>query len=163
MSSAVFIDTSAFYALASETDNEHTAARAIREQLKRDATRLVTTNYVFLETVSLLQRRHGMEVAKRFGDFVGEEVEIIWMTELQHRASWDYWKQRGMRGLSLVDCSCMTVMRESGIRRVFGFDDQFRSAGFILLDTPPAPDRVAEPAGVYRAKRPSGRSSSRSA
>ena len=154
MTARVFVDTSAFYALASETDQEHVAARAIREALKQDAAQLLTTNYVFLETVSLLQRRHGMEAAKRFGDFVGEEVELLWMTESQHGAAWEYWKQRGLRGLSFVDCSCVAVMRELGIHQVFGFDEQFRAAGLALLDAPPPPDRVAEPRSVHRIAAP---------
>lgn len=153
MSSTVFVDTSAFYALASETDQEHATARAIRERLKHDAARLLTTNYVLLESVSLLQRRHGMSAAKRFGDFVAEEVEMVWITESQHRAAWDYWKQRGTRGWSLVDCSCIAVMRARGIQRVFGFDEQFRTAGLTLLDAPPPPDRVAERRGTYRVSR----------
>ena len=150
MTAKVFVDTSAFYALASETDHEHATARAIREALKQDAARLLTTNYVLLETVSLLQRRHGMGAAKRFGDFVSEEVELLWITEPQHDAAWNYWKQRGARGLSLVDCSCVVVMRELGMQQVFGFDEQFRAAGLTLLDAPPPPDRVAERQGVYR-------------
>ena len=156
MTAKVFVDTSAFYALASETDDEHAAACAIREALKREAVNFLTTNYVFLETVSLLQRRHGMAAARRFGDFAAEEVTLVWMTEPQHRAAWDYWKQRGMRGLSLVDCSCVVVMRELGIQRVFGFDEQFRAAGLTLLDAPPPPDRVAEGRGAYRAGRARG-------
>ena len=94
-----------------------------------------------------------METATRFGDFVGEEVDVVWITESQHRAAWGYWKQRGMRGLSLVDCSCVVVMHEMGVRRVFGFDEQFRAAGFTLLNAPPSPDRVAERRGVYRTGR----------
>ena len=154
MSAKVFVDTSAFYALVSETDQEHATARAIREQLKREAAPLLTTNYVLLESVSLLQRRHGMGAAKRFGDLVGEEVDVVWITESQHRAAWEHWKQRGIRGLSLVDCSCVVVMHELGVRRVFGFDEQFRTAGLTLLDTPPQPDRVAERRAVYRTGRP---------
>mgnify|MGYP001605384452 CR=1 FL=1 len=152
MSSKVFVDTSAFYALVSETDQEHATARTIREHLKREAAPLLTTNYVFLESVSLLQRRHGMEAAKRFGDLIGEEVDVVWVTASQHRAAWEYWKQRGVRGLSLVDCSCVVVMHELGVRQVFGFDEQFRTAGFTLLDSTPPPDRVAEGRGAYRTK-----------
>ncbi len=153
MSSKVFVDTNAFYALVSETDQEHATARSIREALQNEPAYLLTTNYVFLETVSLRQRRHGMKAATRFGDFVGEEVDVVWIAASQHRAAWEYWKQRGMRGPSLVDCSCVVVMRELGVRRVFEFDEQFRTAGFTLLDTPPAPDRVAERRGVYRTSR----------
>ncbi len=148
----VFVDTSAFYALVCETDRVHAAALAIHEHLKRDAAQLLTTNYVFLESVSLIQKRHGVDRTKQFGDFVSKHVEVMWITASQHRAAWDYWKQRGMRELSLVDCSCIAVMRECGIQRVFGFDDQFRTAGFTVLDVPPVPDRAAERRGSYRAE-----------
>jgi len=153
MSAKVFVDTSAFYALVSETDQEHATACAIRAQLKREATPLLTTNSVLMESISLLQRRHGMGAAKRFGDLVGEEVDVVWITGSQHRAAWEHWKQRGIRGLSLVDCSCVVVMHELGIRQVFGFDEQFRTAGLTLLDSAPPPNHVAERRGSYRAER----------
>ena len=146
-----FVDTSAFYAMASETDQAHVTARAVHEQLKRDNTPLVTTNYILLETVSLLQRRHGVAYAERFGDSVIEEVELIWMTLTQHRAAWKLWKERRNRGLSLVDCSSFVVMRELHMPHAFAFDEQFQEAGFILLDHPG--DRVAERRGVYRTGR----------
>ena len=148
-----FVDTSALYALMMPEDTHHQAAQACFESLQVADTMLVSTNYILLECATLLQRRHGMEAAKRFGDFIGEEVDVVWITESQHRAAWGYWKQRGMRGLSLVDCSCVVVMHEMGVRRVFGFDEQFRAAGFMLLDAPPPPDRVAERRAVYRTGR----------
>ena len=148
----VFVDTSAFYALACKTDRVHASALAIHERLKDEAAQLLTTNYVFLESVSLIQKRHGVDRTKQFGDFVSTHITLLWMTELQHRAAWDYWKQRGMRGLSLVDCSCVVVMREMGIQHVFGFDDQFRGAGLTLLSAALPPDRVAERRGTSRPK-----------
>lgn len=145
----VFVDTSAFYALASETDSAHGVASEIYAQLKAAGAAFVTTNYVFLEAVSLLQRRHGVEEAERFGDFVAETVEMIWMTARQHQAAWEHWTGRRARGLSLVDCSCFMVMRDLDIRDVFAFDAQFQQAGFHVF-TPD--DRVAERPGVYRVK-----------
>ncbi len=146
----VFVDTSAFYALASETDGAHRVASEIYAQLQAAEAVFVTTNYVFLEAVSLLQRRHGVEEAERFGDFVAETVEMIWMTARQHQAAWEHWTGRRARSLSLVDCSCFTVMRDLEIRDAFAFDEQFRQAGFHVL-TPD--DRVAERVGTYRVRR----------
>lgn len=149
----VFVDTSAFYALAAENDRAHRTAQAIHEELKRTAVPLVTTNYVLLECISLLQRRHGVEHAERFGDFVGQQVDVVWLTQDQHRAAWANWKQRGIRKLSLVDCSCFVVMRQLGIQHAFAFDEQFPQAGFTVLNPPQSPDRVEEPRGRYRVKR----------
>ena len=147
----VFVDTSAFYALASETDRWHASARALHEQLKRDGDGFVTTNYVILEAVSLLQRRHGVSEAERFGDGVADRADVVWIEAAQHRAAWKLWRERHNRGLSLVDCSSFVVMRDREIRRAFAFDEQFREAGFTLLQPPP--DRVAERRAVYRAGR----------
>ncbi len=149
----VFVDTSAFYALVSENDHAHQAARAIHEGLKHAAAPLVTTNYVLLECVSLLQRRHGMSHAERFGDFVSQQVDVVWLTRDQHQAAWTYWKQAGMRKLSFVDCSCFIVMRHLGLQRAFAFDEQFAQAGFTTLNPTQFPDRVEEPRGAYRVKR----------
>lgn len=145
-----FVDTSAFYALASKTDEAHARAYAIHEGLKRDGVVLMTTNYVLLEAVALLQRRHGTAEAGSFGDFVMERVELIWIDATQHRTAWKLWKERGRRNLSLVDCSCFVVMRELNIRHAFAFDDQFREAGFVLLSEPA--DRVAERRAGYRVR-----------
>jgi predicted nucleic acid-binding protein len=150
----VFVDTSAFYALAAPEDQVHQAAEVVHERLKADPSiLLVTTNYILLETVSLLQRRHGIGPAGRFGDSAIDQdrMSVIWLAATQHRAAWRLWKERGRRGLSLVDCSSFIVMREQGIRSAFAFDEQFREAGFTVLVQPQ--DRVAEPRGTYRAAR----------
>lgn len=147
----VFIDTSALYALVVENDKAHEAAQRIRAGLEMVAEQALTTNYVLLETVSLLQKRQGYALAERVGDLVIEQVEILWVDAAQHREAWRLWKHEHLRGLSLVDCASFVVMRESGIRRAFAFDEHFRRAGFELL-MPPS-DRVAEKRGVYRAGR----------
>ncbi len=146
----VFIDTSAFYALISDTDAKHQVAVSIHERLKQDATELLTTNYVLLECVSLLQRRYGFSEAARFGDLVEHEVRVVWLEQAQHQRAWEDWKQRGARSVSLVDCSCFVVMRELAIRQAFAFDEHFRTAGFQLLATPPRPGMAAERRGRYR-------------
>lgn len=146
----VFVDTSAFYALAAEEDRAHDAACQIHEHLRQSADALMTTNYVVLETISLLQRRHGVEAAERFGDGV-ERVQIVWMEADAHRAAWRVWKGRRLRGLSLVDCSSFEVMRRLNIQRAFAFDRQFAEAGFTVLGN--QTNGVAERKGSYRASR----------
>ena len=147
----VFVDTSAFYALVSATDHAHHRALAIHDRLKAEAIPLATSNYVFLEAFSLLQRRHGVEDAEQFGEFVSRHVELVWVGADQHRAAWDYWQRHRKRGLSLVDCSCFVVMQTLGVRHAFAFDEQFREAGFTLLQAPP--EMVGEARGAYRVGR----------
>lgn len=152
MTAKVFVDTSAFYALASETDAAHRTAQGIHESLKREAAVLTTTSYILLESISLLQRRHGVAAAERFGEWVSPHVDIVWVTQQDHQASWEYWKRYRSRGLSFVDCSSFVVMESLGVRRAFAFDRQFTSAGFALVEPPPE-ELVAEPAGSSRGVR----------
>ena len=151
---AVFVDTGAFYALCSDTDDAHAQATTVHEQLETDGTSLVTTNYVVLETVSLLQYRHGAALAERFGDSIVSGLEVVWIDETCHRDAWKFWKLHQRRGLSLVDCASFMVMRQQHIRRAFAFDQHFSEAGFSLLPgVGNGHGRVAEPAGRYRAHR----------
>ena len=152
----IFVDTSAFYALACETDEAHPRALVIHERLKREGTPFLTTNYVMLETVSLIQRRHGVACAERVSDAATEHTELVWIDADQHHAAWRMWKAQRKRELSVVDCACFVVMRERGIRAAFSFDEQFRAAGFALVEERPA-DRVEEPRARYRVRRAHGR------
>jgi len=147
----VFVDTSAFYALSSERDASHTRARDTYEHAKRLQALLVTSSYVVLETISLLQKRHGIAMAERFGDSVAGGVDVVWIDAGQHHMAWKLWKEQRQRGLSLVDCSSFAVMRDVGIRHVFAFDRQFEDAGFVPFS--PSADRVAERWAGYRVGR----------
>lgn len=53
----VFVDTSALYALLVETDDNHRAARTAASSFRDRDARLVTSSFVVLETVTLLQAR----------------------------------------------------------------------------------------------------------
>src|SRR5260370_16189420 len=61
----VFVDTSAFCALAARTDRNHRRARAFLRSLPRSGRGLLTSTDVFDETVTLLRHRlgHGTAVA----------------------------------------------------------------------------------------------------
>lgn len=56
---SVFVDTSAWFALASATDQDHQAARAIYRDLVDRNEVLVTTSYALAETMALIQYRLG--------------------------------------------------------------------------------------------------------
>ena len=61
---SVFVDTSAFYALADRTDRLHSSAVRFVETNER---LLVTSNFVVHETVTLIRMRLGHAAAVAFG------------------------------------------------------------------------------------------------
>lgn len=129
----VFLDTSAFYALSSSSDQDHARAKESLRRLIEGNAEFVSTNYILLECVSLLQRREGLDIAKRFVGRVTETVSILWINDTQHNRAWDYWNRAWKRDLSLVDCASFIVMKEEGIKEAFAFDKQFEEAGFRLV------------------------------
>ena len=147
----VFVDTSALYALMAPEDSKHQAAVSCFEGLQAEGAVLVSTNYILLECVSLLQRRHGFERANRFLVKASAMLDLAWIGAGEHLAAIRRWTQAGNRGLSLVDCTSFAVMDAQGLRRAVAFDAQFAQAGFDVL---PQADRVAERRSVYRAARP---------
>ena len=130
----IFIDTSALYALGSLSDEHHSKAKAVLKELLEKERELITSNYILLETISLLQRRQGLGAANRFIGAVSENTMVLWVDELLHKKAWDYWKKRWERDLSMVDCSSFILMHSEGIKEAFTFDKQFKSAGFLIVE-----------------------------
>ena len=125
-----FLDTSALYALLDRDDACHAeAARLWRWLLERDE-RLVTTNYVVVETVALVQRRLGLEAIRTLLDDVLPVVHVVWVDERLHDAACTALLASARPQASLVDWSSFEFMRRHGVRSAFAFHDDFRALGF---------------------------------
>ena len=83
----VFVDTSALYALLVETDDNHRAARTAASSSRDRDARLVTSSFVVLETVTLLQTRAGIAAVRIFYRDVLPLLTVAWVGEEHlHRA-----------------------------------------------------------------------------
>ena len=132
----VFVDTSALYALLVESDGKHRAARTAAQSLHNQDARLVTSSFVVLEAISLLQARFGVETVRVFYRDVLPLLKVLWVgEELLHRAMAALLAS-SQRGISITDWSSFTLMREREIERAFTFDDDFSRQGFELVPEP---------------------------
>ena len=130
------MDTSALYALLVESDDKHRTARSAAQSLRSQNARLVTSSFVVLEAVSLLQARFGVETVRVFYRDVLPLLKVVWASEeLLHRAMAALLAS-SRRGISITDWSSFTLMRERGIARAFAFDDDFTRQGFELVSAP---------------------------
>ncbi len=128
----VFADTSALLALLDAGEANHEAIAAAWDTLVvRD--RLVTTNYVVVETASLCQRRLGTALTHGFLRGVVPLIEVRWMNEEIHDRAVEALLAVGRRPLSLVDCASFALMREQGIERAFTLDRHFAEQGFECI------------------------------
>ena len=129
----LLVDTSAFYALMDRSDNHHeTAARLWVSLLKENYT-IITTNYVVLETLALLQGRLGFDAANIWCSDILGVVDVQWTDESTHSRAFELWLSLGRRKLSLVDCVSFVTLRRHNLEIVFGFDKHFSEQGFQLL------------------------------
>jgi predicted nucleic acid-binding protein len=126
----VFIDTSAFLAVLNRTDTQHQHAVHQWRELVESNSMLVCTNYVVVETLTLLQRRFGLEAVRTFENDFAPLLSVEWVDAETHRAGVSAVLTAGRRNLSLTDCVSFECMRRRGIRQAFTFDRHFAEQGF---------------------------------
>jgi len=129
----IFIDTSAFYALLDRDDaNNQKAAKAWTTLLGAEHT-LVTSNYILVEALALMQNRLGLEAVRGFQEDILPLITIEFVSQEMHRSGIAALLSASRRSLSLVDCISFEIMRSSGIKTVFAFDNHFKEQGFSVL------------------------------
>jgi len=129
----VFVDTSAFYAGFDQDDTNHKRARNAWTNLLVGDTRLLTNNYVLLETSALLQKRLGPAALRLFCRDVVPLLAVDWISQQRHQAGVEALIAAARRKLSLVDCISFQTMREYGSQTAFCFDPHFREQGFDTI------------------------------
>lgn len=127
----IFIDTSAFYAIMSEKDENHVKATLRWNTLLDEAgSILYTTNYIAVETNALLRNRLGMDIVRDFTHLILPVVTLLWIDDAIHHAATEASHSTGIAGPSLVDHSSFIIMQEHGITHALAFDEHFRQRGY---------------------------------
>ncbi|MHC1727401.1 MAG: type II toxin-antitoxin system VapC family toxin [Syntrophobacteraceae bacterium] len=128
----VFADTSSLFSMLVQDDYMHVRARLNYEHFRQSNTQLVTSSYVLLETMALLQRRVGLEAALDFDRNIVPLLDVIWVDEVWHDRAMQRLRTERNRRLSLTDCLSFEIMEELEIPTAFTFDGHFRERGFEI-------------------------------
>lgn len=129
----VFVDTSAFCALLDRDDDNHAGARSAWTGILDTETVAVTSSYVLVETVALLQSRLGLEAVRAFEDAMVPILHVEYVTGELHKLGMAALLVASRRRLSLVDCVSFEIMRRHGIDSSFTFDSHFKEQGFRAI------------------------------
>lgn len=127
------MDTGYFLALEIRTDENHERAlrhwRGCREEGLPD---LISTTYIFDETVTYLNARGLHTSALRIGNRLTESpsVDLVHVDRDLFHAVFELFSQRPDKRYSLTDCVSFVLMRKRGIVRAFAFDRHFEQEGF---------------------------------
>jgi uncharacterized protein len=128
----LFVDTSAWFAFANRKDSAH---RQVREILHEFPGKLVTSNAIFDETISLLRYRLGHKAAYVAGTVLLDPhtVDLMRVTTKDEQAAWQLFSHRNDQRCSFTDCTSFVIMKRLGLRKALALDEDFHVEGFELV------------------------------
>ncbi len=132
----IFVDSSAWVALADRHDRHHAAAADFYGRVSRgEFGQPITTNYVIQETLTLVARRLGPSRAATLATSMTQSRQLItfWIERVHHDGAIALMAQHDDKDWSVTDCTSFVVMRALGADTAFAFDADFAQAGFVVL------------------------------
>jgi len=125
----VFVDTSALYAYINSKDPDH---KKVKSYLASFGGQLMTTNFIFDETVTLVLARMGHDRAVLTGKtLLNPKVFAIMTVKISdERNAWKLFVNRPDKSYSFTDCTSFVIMRRLGIGKSLAVDPHFQQEGF---------------------------------
>lgn len=113
-------------------DRSERSHSRVRSLWRRDATELVTSDYVFDETVTVLKARAGHEASVAGGEALlsSARLTIEPITAEDFRAAWQIFGTHRDKLWSFTDCTSKTVIDRLGCNEVWALDVDFREMGY---------------------------------
>ncbi len=133
MINRVFVDTSAFVSFMDCKDPYYDEALQTFRSVQQRNVEIITTDFVFDETITVVQSRVGHGAAVSAGNHIlnSTVITLYWLdTEIKLRA-WEYFRRHRDKSYSFTDCTSFVLMKDMGIRHYIAFDGHFRQAGFV--------------------------------
>jgi uncharacterized protein len=133
----LFVDTWGWLALAEPLDRKHAAALRCYEEYSRSG-RVVTSNYVLDETITLLFLRLRFDAAYDFSKAILESsfIAVEAVTEARFRKAFDLRRRFADKpSISFTDLTSITIMTELKMTDILTADAHFAHVGlgFQLL------------------------------
>ncbi len=129
----IFIDTSAILAILNDQDRFHEPAKKEWTKFIESEDVLFCSNYILLETITLLQHRFGTDAVRLFTSNIQPVLNIIWINESLHNSGLSIINTINQRSLSLTDCTSFEIMRQMDMEIAFTFDSHFSDQGFKVI------------------------------
>ena len=130
---AVFVDSSAHFALADAKEQNHSDALSILRRLSAERWHLVTSNFIVAETHALTLTRLGRVTAARVLDRIERSSTLIERVSIEdERRARAIIRQYADKDWSLTDATSFAVMERLGIDQAFAFDRNFAQFGWTV-------------------------------
>ena len=135
MPEEIFVDSSAWIALANGNDSHHKEAASAYPGILKNYKHLTTSNLVVAETYVVLLRELGHDVAIEFLERIKASPRIrkIWSNENIEMEAERILSKYCDQDFSYTDAVSFAIMNRCEINKSFSFDRHFVIAGFANL------------------------------
>ena len=135
MIQSLFLDTSFIIALEDADDENHGKAILFWKSFIKKPRPLITTTYIFDETVTFLRKRLGFDKAMEVGNRIlsSQSLEVIHISKEDFEKGWEIFLFYKDKNFSFTDCLSFFIMRKMGLKEVLSFDQHFQQMGFKRL------------------------------
>lgn len=132
MNNLVFVDTSAWFAVVTPSDPNHSQAAG---WLTAHSALLLTTDYIVDETLTLLRSRAERQRALLLGGqfFAGNLADVYRLTDDDLQNAWRIFRDFDDKDWSFTDCTSKIVIERFGIAEAFAFDRHFHQFGNVQV------------------------------
>lgn len=131
----IFVDSSAWIALADRDDLHHKEAASNYPSIFKNHKTLVTSNLVIAETYIVLLRELGHKAAIQFLERIKASPRIlkIYSNENFEMEAEGILAKYGDQDFSYTDAVSFVIMKRQKMRKAFCFDKHFAVAGFTNI------------------------------
>ncbi|MEK6672993.1 MAG: PIN domain-containing protein [Nitrospirota bacterium] len=129
------MDTSAWLALNDRNDQYYKQSAIKISLVKKQKIELVTSEYIFDESITLIRHRVSHRHAVIFGDSLlnSNMVEIVDVNADCRLKAWEMFKKYEDKELSFTDCTSFVLMKDMRLHKAFTFDEHFRQVGVEIF------------------------------
>lgn len=136
--SIVFIDTSAWCALADKRDPNHDAARAYFSLLLQNGARMISSSLAIDEAASEMKARLGGDVVQRFLSIIDESVltvnlKVDWASRRVRRSVLEHFLKNTDDNLRLRHFYIAESLKRKRVDILFSFDDLLKKFDIPLM------------------------------
>jgi len=132
----IFIDSAAFKAVFDEKDDFHYCAWDYWNKIATTSYKLITTNYILDESLTLfrayLGKQYALNLYKNIFDH-NDKILLEHISRADEAEAWSYFEKLPGRGVSFTDCTSFAVMKRLSLKQAFTFDKDFEKAGFDVV------------------------------
>lgn len=135
MKNKIFIDTSAFISLGDKDDRDHINISSLFNKITKQGADLITTGYIYAETINLIKRKKNSYFAIKMGDLIRESeiVEVYSPGNADKELAWNIFKKYSDQDFSYTDCVSFAVIQNLKIEQALTLDKDFEIFGIKII------------------------------